>query len=425
MLNRSTFVWNLILRAALLLLVFASCSAPDVPQPESPTEEPAGDQESTAQSTASTVRVAVFNIWELSEEKVDQLDGDGHGSHPQLSAAAEAIQRLRPDVLLLNEIDVLEERNLARDFIERYLAVPQHDEVEAIGFEHVVYEPVNTGVPSGFDLNDDGSTDGPDDAWGFGRYPGQYGMAVLTNLPVDEEAIRSWRLLRWRSMPGHLMPDGEDGRPAWYSAEEAEALRLSSKTHLDVPIQLSDGRTLHLLASHPTPPVFDGDEDRNGRRNFDEIRLWAEILDDDPADESWLVDDQGRPGGLPADQSFVIAGDLNADPFNDTPYGGPEGRPAIAQLLEHPRVRDAVPTGDDEPPGARVPADEYPGPPRSRTAAYGRIDYVLPSDDLAVAASGVFLPAEGDPLRRLVEGDGRASDHFSVWVDILIDPGGM
>ena len=367
---------------------------------------------------ATTVRVAVFNIWELSAEKVDQIDAEGHGTHPQLRAAAEVIQRLRPDVLLLNEIDVLGERNLARDFVDRYLSVAQHQEVEPIPFEHVVYEPVNTGVPSGFDLNDDGDATGPDDAWGFGRYPGQYGLAVLSNLPVDLGGVRTWRLLPWRSLPGHLIPDGQGGRPAWYSAEEARALRLSSKTHLDVPVQLPNGTTLHLLASHPTPPVFDGDEDRNGRRNYDEIRLWAEILTP-AADQSWLVDDQGRSGGLAPDASFVLAGDLNADPFNDTPYGGP----AIAQLLEHPRIQDPRPTGQSEPPGARVAAVDYPGLARSRTSAYGRIDYVLPSVDLEVAASGVFLPAEGDPLRRLVEGDARASDHFSVWVDLVLEPG--
>ena len=34
--------------------------------------------------------------------------------------------------------------------------------------------------------------------------------------------------------------------------------------------------TVHFLVSHPTPPVFDGPEDRNGPRNYDEIRFWAD-----------------------------------------------------------------------------------------------------------------------------------------------------
>ncbi len=38
------------------------------------------------------------------------------------------------------------------------------------------------------------------------------------------------------------------------------------------------GGTVHFLVSHPTPPVFDGPEDRNGARNADEIRLWQEYL---------------------------------------------------------------------------------------------------------------------------------------------------
>ena len=51
------------------------------------------------------VRFATFNIEILSAEKLKSLDGQGHGNHPQLLKAAEIIQRIRPDVLLINEID--------------------------------------------------------------------------------------------------------------------------------------------------------------------------------------------------------------------------------------------------------------------------------------------------------------------------------
>ena len=44
------------------------------------------------------------------------------------------------------------------------------------------------------------------------------------------------------------------------------------------PIDVGRGRDVHFLVSHPTPPVFDGPEDRNGRRNFDEIRFWADYI---------------------------------------------------------------------------------------------------------------------------------------------------
>ena len=59
--------------------------------------------------------------------------------------------------------------------------------------------------------------------------------------------------------------------------EELEVVRLSSKSHWDVPVKVG-GHTVHVLASHPTPPTFDGEEDRNGRRNHDEIRFWADYV---------------------------------------------------------------------------------------------------------------------------------------------------
>lgn len=54
-------------------------------------------------------------------------------------------------------------------------------------------------------------------------------------------------------------------------------LRLSSKSHWDLPDYVGD-RVVHVLAAHPTPPVFDGPEDRNGLRNADEIRFWADYV---------------------------------------------------------------------------------------------------------------------------------------------------
>ena len=60
-------------------------------------------------------------------------------------------------------------------------------------------------------------------------------------------------------------------------AQEQAVLRLSCKIHWDVPVQIGS-ETVHFLVSHPTPPAFDGPEDRNGRRNHDEIRFWADYI---------------------------------------------------------------------------------------------------------------------------------------------------
>ena len=71
-------------------------------------------------------------------------------------------------------------------------------------------------------------------------------------------------------------------------------MRLSSKSHWDVPVTVG-AHTVHVLASHPTPPTFDGPEDRNGRRNHDEIRFWADYISS--LRSGYIVDDAGRRGG--------------------------------------------------------------------------------------------------------------------------------
>ncbi len=373
------------------------------------TDSSASDGAQSVQSV-QTVRIATFNIWELGRDKLDRQGADGRYDHPQLSSAAEVIQRLRPDVLLLNEIDFdAERRENARLFVERFLKVSQGGQ-EPIDYPEIFFEPSNTGVPTGHDLDNDGRSDGPADAYGFGRYPGQYAMALLSRLPIDRENARTFQKLLWRGVPDNLMPDGTGGKPAFYDAGEVEILRLSSKSHWDVPVR-AGGAVVHLLASHPTPPVFDGEEDHNGRRNFDEVRLWADYLTGGEA-AAYLVDDAGRPGGLAPEAHFVVLGDLNADPTNrESVY---RGRTAISQLLEHPRVQDPRPASA----GAAAVDRPYDGPGELRTAPYGRIDYVLPSRSLEVRGTGVFWPGPGDPLRRLVEGEARASDHALVWVDV-------
>jgi endonuclease/exonuclease/phosphatase family metal-dependent hydrolase len=362
-------------------------------------------------ASRASVRVATFNIWELSAQKIDEVDDAGRGANVQLKNAAEIVQRVRPDVLLINEIDFDAERRNAVRFRDRYLRVSQGGQ-RPVDYPFVYFEPVNTGVSSGKDLDNDGKSTGPGDAFGFGQYPGQYGMALFSRFELDTERARTFRSLLWKDMPGHLMPDGRDGRPEWYSPDEATILRLSSKSHWDVPVRVGD-HVIHLLCSHPTPPVFDGAEDRNGRRNFDEIRFWADYISGGDG-AAYIVDDAGRRGPLPAGEAFLILGDLNADPDKGETVNG---RRAIEQLLKHERIQDTEPvshaTTDGNRPDALKPLDH-------KTSNFGRLDYVLPSRGLQVTESGIFWPPSGDPLHRLVRNREASSDHRLVWIDVLI-----
>jgi len=244
------------------------------------------------------VRFATFNasLNRFSEgQALADLSAPGNA---QASAVAEIIQRTRPDVLLINEFDYEADEALAAAFQDNYLSVAQDPDLAPIDYPHVFVAPSNTGIPSGFDLDNDGAVGGPNDAFGFGFFPGQFGMAVLSRYRIDEEAVRTFQTFLWKDMPGALLPDDPSTpEPAdWYSPEELEVFRLSSKSHWDVPIVIGR-KTVHFLVSHPTPPVFDGPEDRNGTRNHDEIRFWADYIRPGRR-SSYTYDDAGRRGGL-------------------------------------------------------------------------------------------------------------------------------
>ncbi len=362
---------------------------------------PTTNRGAAGESQPGLVRVATFNIKELSTGKLTSTDAEGRGLDEQARGAAEIVQRVEPDVLVLNEIDLdsshPEDPSLnARRFAEAYLATGLHP----VRYRYAFAAPSNTGLLSGFDLNGDGrvateadrgTREHGEDAFGYGIYSGQYAMAVLSRFPLDSAGARTFQLFRWSKLPGNHMPRGH------FPADADSVLRLSSKSHWDLPVVV-DGDTVHLWVSHPTPPGFDGPEDRNGRRNFDEIRFWLLYLEDSAA----LVDDAGRPGGYGSTAPFVIAGDLNARPAD--PAVVYDDVSAIDQLLGHPRIQDPTPT-------LRRSAEFLGGV---------RVDYVLPSWNLDVLGGGAFDPdPDEDPeAARLAEA---ASDHRLVWADLALE----
>jgi len=337
----------------------------------------------------------------------------------QPDVIAEVIQRTRPDVLLINEFDYDAGGVAAAEFQQNYLSVP-HDGAAGIVYPYRYVAPSNTGVPSGYDLNNNGVVGGPDDAFGFGFFPGQYAFVVYSMYPIDLDAVRTFQHFLWRDMPGALLPVDPATGESWYSDEELDVFRLSSKNHVDLPIDI-DGRTVHFLVSHPTPPVFDGPEDRNGTRNHDEIRFWADYIH--PGRSGYIYDDEGNHGGLDGADRFVIAGDQNSDPYDG------DSIPGSAQLLlDSPKVNSSsTPTslGAVEQSALQGGANlTHVGDPRYDTADFSdvapgnlRADYVLPRKNMKITASAVFWPPPGDPLAPLVE-VANSSDHKLVWIEV-------
>jgi 3-phytase len=372
------------------------------------------------------VRFSTFNA-SLNRSFEGQLIDDlSTPDNAQAQTVAEIVQRARPEVLLINEFDFDAGGEAAQLFQENYLSVG-HNGAEPIAYPYHFVAPSNTGIPSGFDLNNDGAVGGPDDAYGFGFFPGQFGMAVYSMYPIQTNRIRTFQNFLWKDMPGALLPDDPNTpEPAdWYSPEELAVFRLSSKSHWDIPVRVN-GMSVHFLVSHPTPPVFDGPEDRNGTRNHDEIRFWADYIL--PASQSgYIYDDSGRSGGLNPGDLFVIAGDQNADPFD-----GDSVASAAGQLLDHPLINTEVTPSSE---GAVEQSilqgganTTHVGNPAYDTADFSdttpgnlRADYVLPKRNLTIADAAVFWPTTDDPLFGLVGiFPFPSSDHRLVWVDVLV-----
>ena len=310
-------------------------------------------------------------------------------------------------------------------FKQNYLAVSQNG-AEPVDYPYVYTSPVNTGVPSGKDLDNFGGVGGPNDAFGFGFFPGQFGMIIYSKYPIAEDKVRTFQTFLWKDMPNALLPDNLATPESmdWYSEDELEIFRLSSKSHWDVPVVINNA-VVHVLASHPTPPVFDGAEDRNGTRNHDEIRFWADYIS--PDKNSYIYDDLSVYGGLGEGQRFVIMGDLNAAPYDGDSTDNP-----VQLLLDHPLINTkSTPASEG---GAEAAIrdgqanDFHLGDPRNDTADFAdfapgnlRVDYVLPSKHLRIKDAGIFWPTASDPLFRLV---GMfpfpGSDHRLVWVDLII-----
>ncbi|MPZ91562.1 MAG: endonuclease/exonuclease/phosphatase family protein [Actinobacteria bacterium] len=374
------------------------------------------------------VRFATFNA-SLNRNSAGQLIQDlSTPNNDQAKTVAEIVQRNRPDVLLINEFDFDAGHEALRLFQDNYLSVEQNG-ARSINYEYAYTAPSNTGIPSGFDLNNDGSIGGPDDAFGFGFFPGQFGMALYSRYPIDVGEIRTFQNFLWADMPGARLPD-DASTPApddWFSPEELEVVRLSSKSHWDVPIEIGR-RTVHVLAAHPTPPVFDGPEDRNGLRNFDEIGFWSDYVS--PRRGQYIYDDDGETGGLASGEPYVIMGDYNSDPNDGDSVVG-----AIQQILDLPHVRTKItPSSKGGPEQAELQGginETHISDPAFDTADFAdtapgnlRVDYVLPSRPLKLTAAKVFWPLQNDPLFRLVGVfPFPSSDHRLVWADVDVPDG--
>ncbi|MCV2874159.1 endonuclease/exonuclease/phosphatase family protein [Defluviimonas sp. WL0050] len=340
------------------------------------------------------MRIATYNV-DLSRKGPGLLLRDIlSGKDKQVIAVTDVIAGAAPDVILLTGFDY---------DLDGLALAALADRLAALNAEYPYRFSLrpNTGRATRLDLDGDGKTGGSGDAQGYGRFAGADGMAILSRLPIAEKDVADYSDTLWRDLPGALI--GGVGLPE----EVMEVQSLSTTGHWAVPVVLPDGAQLTLLCWYATPPVFDGPEDRNGRRNHDEAAFWTRLLDGALA----------APAPKPP---MVLLGDANLDPIDG------DGRPeALLALLSDRRFVDSLPRSSG---GAQAASQgganrSHRGDPALDTADWPdvpgpgnlRVDYVLPSADLKVTGSGIWWPIQDDPAAFAAE---TASRHRLVWVDI-------
>lgn len=257
-----------------------------------------------------------------------------------LTMFAKAVADINADIVVLTRFDF----DASGQTLEAFAAQVNGD----YGF--LLPMRSNAGVPTGRDMDGDGRLAEPEDAQAYGRFPGQEALAILSRFPIHVDDAQNRNDLLWRDLPEGLLRDSDHG---------TDVQRLSSGGHWSVPINVSRGKQTYritLFIGHAGPPVFDGPEDRNGRRNRDELRFWETILDS-------------------ADRPFVFMANTNLDPDRGDGY-----REAMARFLTNPGIVDPL--------AGQITAHwESPGPMR--------VSYILPSSDFGIVSARVWPVIEG------------------------------
>ena len=198
-----------------------------------------------------TIRFASYNV-SMFRDAEGALENElTNPISPQVQRVAAVVQQVKPDVLALMEFDFDADSRALASFKHNFLEISQNGS-DTIEYKYACSIISNTGVLSVVDLNGDGQVNLPNDAFGFGNFPGQFAFAILSKYPFDLDNFRTFREFKWKDLPEANLPVNADGS-SYYSDEALEVFRLSSKNHIDLPVILPDGERVHMILAHPTP----------------------------------------------------------------------------------------------------------------------------------------------------------------------------
>ncbi|WP_010524057.1 endonuclease/exonuclease/phosphatase family protein [Nesterenkonia sp. F] len=366
------------------------------------------------------LRVATLEAG-LTERDAEMLLADlRDGEDAAAETVAATAQTADPDVLVLTGVTLDEEGAIAEALNAEYLSQGQRGH-QGLALDHVFTAETNSGAGSGTDLDGDGRIGGPGDRLGWGSHSGQEGMIVLSSVPIERDAVRTFGDFRWVQMPDNSMPD------TFETPLQRAVPPVSSTSLWDVPLEVGEEH-LHLIATASTAPRSDRRID--AFRAIDERRMLVDYVSGAAGEGWYLTDDDGEVGGLSAGSSFVVAGaPATAETLSALGEDAPsavreaaEERPLLdADVVQDPEPRPVT----DEPVEERDDAHAGSAPTDTRALADGqgmRASYVLPDADLSVRDSGIFWPAADEYGAGLVDpDDDETPQDRLVWTDISRD----
>lgn len=411
-------VAGLVAAVALTGAPAAQAAHPAFPAPGQPLRSEQPDPSTSMVSKdGEDLRVATLDAGLTARDAETLLADLRDGADAAAETVAATAQIADPDVLVLTGVTLDEEGEIAEVLNSDYIAHGQRGN-RGLALEHVFTAETNSGAGSGADLDGDGRIGGAGDRLGWGSHPGQEGMIVLSSVPIDRDAVRTFADFRWVEMPGNSMPDIFD------SPLQRAVPPVSSTSLWDVPLEIGEEH-LHLVATSSTAPRSDRRVD--AFRAIDERRMLADYVSGAAGRGWYLTDDDGEAGGLAAGSSFVVAGaPATAETLSAL---GDDAPSAVREAAEHRPLLDADAVQDLEPrPVTDEPVDERDDeqagdePTDTRALADGegmRASYVLPDADLSVRDAGIFWPAADEYGSGLVDpADEEAPQDRLVWTDI-------
>ncbi len=146
----------------------------------------------------------------------------------------------------------------------------------------------------------------------------------MSKYKIDTDNTRTFQEFKWKDMEGAKIPtitlcdDPSKFLKTWAVVTIGTLLKSGSKfvcllkprrrTNI-IPTEKGD-EVVHLLMSHPTPPVFDTGKTKY--KTVQRLEFWHHYVQG----KDYFYDDAGKKGGLAEGAKFVMMGDQNLDPLD-------------------------------------------------------------------------------------------------------------